>query len=146
MRDGLRELCAQLGITLSFSSLPPELRGFNCVYDNKTEIVISEQQSFPGAEEHTLLHELREVLERIFVGLDYPTADNGQELEKKAEDFARLARMAAINKSLPTFFEGADQIDRKWARVAAFVLIGGGALLYLFSCAMLPHLEDAAER
>src|SRR5690242_17717980 len=137
-RDDLQRLCAQLGISLSFSSLPAELRGFNCVYQSKTEIVLSEQQSFWGVQEHTLLHELREILERSFITLGYPTVSDEQKLEKNAEDFARFIRMAAITKSLPIFFEGTEQIERKWVQVAAFLLIGCGVLFYFYTCAMLP--------
>ncbi len=143
--NGLQRLCAQLGISISFSSLPAELPGFNCGYQEKTEIVLSEQQSFWGAQEHTLLHELREILERTFITLGYPTAGDEQKLEKNAEDFARFARMAAISKSLPTLFDLTEQIERKWVQVAALVLIGCGVLFYFYTCAMLPRFEDAGE-
>jgi hypothetical protein len=143
--NGLQQLCVQLGISLSFSSLPAELRGFNCAYQDRMEIVLSEQQGFWGAQEHTLLHELREILERSFITLGYPTVGHVRELEGKAEDFARFTRMAAISKSLPTFFELAEQIERKWVQVAALVLIGCGALFYFYTCAMLPRFEGTAE-
>ena len=143
--NGLQQLCVQLGISLSFSSLPAELRGFNCAYQDRMEIVLSEQQGFWGAQEHTLLHELREILERSFITLGYPTVSDEQKLEKNAEDFARFIRMAAITKSLPIFFEGTEQIERKWVQVAAFLLIGCGVLFYFYTCAMLPRFEDAGE-
>jgi hypothetical protein len=144
-RDDLQRLCAQLEISLSFSSLPTELRGFNCVYQDRTEIVLSEQQSFWGVQEHTLLHELREILELTFITLGYPTVGDEQKLERNAEDFARFTRMAAINKSLPIFFDLTEQIERKWVQVATLLLIGCGVLIYFYSCAMLPRFEDAGE-
>ena len=48
--DSLRQQCAALGINVSFATLPRELRGYNCGFEDKKEIVISTDQGFPGAD------------------------------------------------------------------------------------------------
>lgn len=50
----MKELCLSKGINLSFNSLPSELHGFNCSFQNKKEIVISEREMVPFGHAHTL--------------------------------------------------------------------------------------------
>jgi hypothetical protein len=58
-RDAMRELCLSKGVNLSFIPLPPDLHGFNCTFQDKKEIVLSEREIVPFAHLHTLFHELR---------------------------------------------------------------------------------------
>jgi hypothetical protein len=139
--DALRQVCAALGITVSFSTLPPELRGYNCSFGDKREIVISTDQSFPGAGEHTLLHELREILEGTFEKLGHPTV-NRQDLEEHAESFAGSVRTEAVYRMVPMLCNYADNVDRKWARIAAYLFLGAFVCVNLLGCALLPRLED----
>jgi hypothetical protein len=48
-RDAMRELCLCKGINLSFIPLPPDLHGFNCIFQDKKEIVLSEREVVPFA-------------------------------------------------------------------------------------------------
>jgi len=137
-REALRQVCSALGITVSFASLPPELRGYNCSFEDKREIVISTDQSFPGAHEHTLLHELREILEDTFEKLGHPTV-NRQDLEEHAEGFAASVRAEAIYRMVPTLCDYADNVDRKWKRIVAYLFFGAFVCVSLLGCALLPR-------
>jgi hypothetical protein len=58
-RSSMVELCSSKGIQLSFATVPPELRGFNCSFQYKKEIVISDEETVVFSDLHTLLHEFR---------------------------------------------------------------------------------------
>jgi hypothetical protein len=142
----LRELCSQLRIETSVAPLPSGIRGHNSLFDDKRTIVISSNQDFPGADEHTLLHEFRELLEYEFEDLDRPTITNDNDREKRAELFASAVRANAIMEMLPGFVAGADQIKSKWFRYGAYGVILMGALFCGAVCIFLPQLEGAASR
>ena len=138
----LRQVCTALGITVSFAALPQELRGYNCRFEDKKEIVISTDQSFPGAGEHTLLHEVREILETVFEGLGHATVLNQDDLEESAESFAMQVRAEAICNMLPSLFSHAENVERKWARIITYAFLGLFFCGSLLGCALLPSFED----
>jgi len=134
-------LCRTKGVNLSFVPLPQEIRGFNCAFQEKKEIVITSHELAPFADSHTLMHEFRELLEHEFVALGYATIDVDS-LETQAEMFAMLARMEALTKDLPSFIEMAQSVERNWARYLAFVFWIVFCAAYLFSCVYLPEMEE----
>ncbi len=143
-RDALRKLCLLKGVNLSFLPLPQDIRGFNCSFHDKKEIVISEREAAPFVDSHTLFHEFREMLEHGFAELGHVTLGSGDFLEVRAEHFAMAARMSAAVRELPVFFEIAKSIESKWARYfgyAALVVFGAAHLL---SCVFLPQMEEIA--
>jgi hypothetical protein len=137
------QLCTRLDIEVSVRSMPTDIRGHNHLYENKRVILVSEHQTFPGANEHTVLHELREMVEHVFVDLGLRTCSSMEELETRAEQFASIARSEAFGYTLLVFWKNAEQIEKKWARYGAYALIGVGGLAYLFGLLFLPILEDA---
>jgi len=141
-RDGLIELCLSKRINLSFAELPPELRGFNCSFENKTEIVVVQRQTVPGADLHNLFHEFREVLENGFIDLGYSTLGEEAELEAQAEVFAMSARMSVIKTEIPAFIEIVKNADAKWVRYLGYGVIGVVGLIYFLSCVFLPQFEE----
>lgn len=141
-RDGLIELCLSKRVNLSFAALPPELRGFNCSFQDKKEIVITQRETVLGADLHTLLHEFRELLENAFVELGYATLGAEEFLEVQAERFAMSARMEVVEREIPAFIEIAKNVNAKWARYIGYSLIGVLGFIYLLSCVFLPQLEE----
>jgi hypothetical protein len=141
--ESLRQLCARLGIDVSVRLMPSDIRGHNSVYLTKRAIVLSEHQPLLGADEHTLLHELREIVEHIFKELGGATCDSAGELEIRAESFAGLVRSEAFSRQLSVFFQTAEQIENKWVRYGTFFLIGLGGLAFVCTCIFLPQLEHA---
>ncbi len=141
-RDKLIELCLSKRVNLSFVELPPELRGFNCSFENRTEIVVVHRETVPGADLHNLLHEFREVLENAFIELGYSTLGVEDSLELQAEHFAMSARMSVIKTEIPAFIEIVKNADAKWARYLGYGVIGVVGFIYLLSCVFLPQLEE----
>ena len=140
----LRRRCEELGISVSIARLPHELRGYNSVFEDQKTIVISEYQSWPGADAHTLLHELREVMEHSFREQAYPTA-TAQELEKRAELFASLVMAASVQEGLPELIDSASRVSAKGLRWGAYLLITAGAFLFMAAFALVPYFEDLQE-
>ncbi len=143
-RDSLIELCLSKKVNLSFAELPPDLRGFNCSFENRTEIVIARRESVPGTDLHTLFHEFREVLENCFIELGYSTLDLNQEdeLEIQAEVFAMSARIAVVTREIPAAVDIIRNADGKWTRCFGYSLMAVFGCIYLLSCVFLPKFEQ----
>ena len=140
--ESLRQLCARLGIEVTQRPMPADIRGHNSLYLSKRAIVLSAHQPLPGTDEHTLLHELREVIEHIFKELGFVTCRDSADLEIRAEMFAGHVRSEAFSRRLLVFFEYAKQIEAKWMRYSAYAVLGIGGLAYMFTCLFLPFVED----
>jgi hypothetical protein len=141
-RDKMIELCSSKRINLSFAELPSQLRGFNCSFENTTEIVIAQHESVPGADLHTLLHEFRELLENCFIELGLSTLGEEGDLELQAELFAMSARMMVVTREIPSFVEIVNNTETKWARYLGYGVLGAIGFIYLLSCVALPQLEQ----
>ncbi len=141
-RDKLIELCLSKSVNLSFVELPPELRGSNCSFENKTEIVVAQCETVPGADLHNLLHEFREVLENTFIELGYSTLGAEDFLELQAEHFAISARIEVVKREIPAFIDIVRNAKVKWARYLGYGVIGVVGLIYLLNCVLLPQFEE----
>ncbi len=143
--SGLADLCSSLGINVSVTRLPVTLRGHNFAYQETRRIIIAEKTgkaSVFGSREHTLLHELRELIEYEFAKMQSPTAASFKDKEERAEDFAAEVRVLSaykfFDKTLHTFG------NPKWTfgDVCFAVLFGIVMLLYGTACITLPQWED----
>ena len=143
MRDAMRELCLSKGVKLSFIPLPPELHGFNCAFQDKKEIVISDREIVPFGDLHTLFHEFREMLEHVFVERGFATGTQENSLEEKAENFAISASMETGTREMPAFIEMVGKIENTWYRYFGYAFVGVFFIAYLFNCAFLPQFEEA---
>jgi hypothetical protein len=143
--EDLMSFCSNLGIEASISTLPQELRGLNGCYGDRKTIVICEEERFPGTKEHTLFHELREILEYAFRDLGFPTETDGQ-MEVRAERFAAQVRLTIGEVAWMAMFEGARTAEPKWLRWGAFLFIFLFAFGNAASCNLLPYFEDMASR
>jgi hypothetical protein len=141
-RDELIELCVSKRVNLSFAELPTELRGLNCSFENKTEIIIAQREAVPGADLHILFHEFRELLENAFAEIGYATLGADDLLEVQAEVFAMSARMWVVTREIPAFVEIVSNADAKWARYLGYGVIGVVGFIYLLSCVFLPQFEE----
>jgi hypothetical protein len=139
--EGLVRLCGSLGIEVPTAALPKELRGYHHWYGEKLAILIADGEGSYLWREHTLLHELREMLEHVFRELGRPTTEASM-LESRAEEFAVQARLTASWELWSGLFENAEKVESKWRRWGTYALIGFGALLMGISFVFLPQLED----
>jgi hypothetical protein len=141
-RDALTELCRAKGVNLSFTPLPQELRGFNCTYQDKKEIVLTERETAPFSDSHTLFHEFREMLEHVFTELGYPIIGPEHSLEMQAELFAVACRMKAAEREFPAFIEMAHNVEKTWVRYLAYTLVAVFGVVYFLSCFLTPQMEE----
>jgi hypothetical protein len=96
--DGLVKWCGEVGVDVSTMELPHDLRGVNFWHEKNMSIVMPVNGGCFISREHTLLHEVRELLEGIFAHLGHPTG-GGATLESRAEQFAACVRMAMFLES-----------------------------------------------
>jgi len=141
-RDAMRELCLSKGTNLSFVPLPLNLRGFNCSFKDKKEIVIAERENVPFADLHTLLHEFREMLECVFVEVGCATLTPEDSLEATAETFAMLARMETSVREMPAYLEMVGHIEANWPRYFGYAFVVVFFVAHMFSCVFLPQFEE----
>ena len=135
-------MCKAKGVSLSFVPLPQDIRGFNCSFQDKKEIVIAERELAPFADSHTLLHEFRELLEHQFVELGHATIGANGSLEVQAEAFAVGCRINAGERELPVYLEMASNVENKWVRYFGYAFVGVFTLAYFFSCICIRQLEE----
>jgi hypothetical protein len=143
----LETLCRRLGVQVALAKMPAPLRGHNCCYQDRKEILITDLENVSvamGSREHTLLHELRELLEYEFVKLGKPTA-TGAELERRAEAFASQTRAIASIQMWKPILDSTAQIQSTLLRIAAVIGLVLALWFYSFACLTLPRLEDYLE-
>jgi hypothetical protein len=140
-RDGMKKLCDEKGVNLTFIPLPREIRGFNCSFGNKREIVICDTQTAPF-DLHTLFHEFREMLEHDLRELGHPIIRQSDSLEVHAEHFAILCRMEAASREIPGFLQMAENVENKWMRYLSYALVIVFSTAYLLHCIFTPQMEE----
>jgi len=139
----LKEFCASSAIILRIESLSKSLWGYNRRYQDKREILISETQLL--TKEHTLLHELRELIEYEFRDLGMPICTHADR-EERAERFAFSVRMHAFGRHIPGLMDCLDSIESTWRRRVAHVLSFLFIMVYLAGLLLSPRLEEIMEQ
>jgi hypothetical protein len=141
--DDFKGLATHLAIEVSEAPLPDGLRGYNNRYEGR-DLIVLEKLEGPaqhiGISEHTFLHELRELIEYEFCREGHPTA-KGQELEERAESFAKSVRILAPLPFLSDWAGDIVQGSSPWRYLGVGLLIGFG-LFHALTCFLLPHHED----
>jgi hypothetical protein len=145
LQPNVEDLCLKLGIEVSFCELPPDLAGSNFQYAGRTEIVLSEKENPLGITTHTLFHEIREIMERVFIDLGYPTISAG-ELEQKAEKFAVEVRINSLLKETEFLFGSAFEIQSTLFRWGSVAIVSGFILLLACGHIFLTKYEASMSR
>ena len=143
--EELERLCRMVGVEVSVRDLPKPLRGHNCTYEGKREIVVGAVQGSAlvlGSREHTLLHELRELIECEFRRLGRPTATGFADMESRAEAFASQVRASASFKTWEGYFEAIDGIESRLLKIGAVIIVALLAMGHYLACVNLPQWED----
>ena len=142
--DGLIKWCGEVGIEVSAREIPHDLRGSNFRYENAMSIVMPMNGGCFISREHTLLHELRELLEHHLSDLGRPIADEVTR-ESRAEQFAACVRMAVFVESSKEFFQLAGDVKNPLGRVCAYGLVGAVTAALVVGCAGIRQLEAQVE-
>jgi hypothetical protein len=145
MRPGVEAVCSTLGIEVSFRELPSELAGLNGAYEEKKEIVLTEKEDPLGIATHTLFHEIREIIERVFINLGHSTVSK-EEMEERAEQFAIAVRANSAIKENEFLFENAMNISSNWLRWGSVALVSILAIAEGVAFVLLPQYEARISR
>jgi hypothetical protein len=143
--DGLVTWCGEVGVVVSMAELPHDVSGVNFWHEKNMSIVMPVNGGCLISREHTLFHELRELLEWEFEHLGQPLGDPDT-LESRAEEFAATMRIALVLESSKDIFRIAGSVRDPLARFCANGLAGlvvAGAVL---GCAYVRHLEAGFDR
>ena len=139
--DGLVKWCGEVGIEMStMDCLPHDMRGGNFWHEQNMSIVLPLNGGCLISREHTLLHELRELLEHTFKYLGHPIAD-GDAHEQRADEFAACVRIAILMDSSKDFFRIANDVRDPLGRACAYALVGAMTLAAVVGCAGVRQLE-----
>ena len=142
--DAIVGWCGTVGIAVSTRELPHDLRGFNYRHESGMSIVLPIDGGWIISREHTLFHELRELLGGIFAYLGHPIGDR-DELESRAEQFAACVRIAIVVESSKDFFQFAGDVKNPVGRVCAYGLVGALTVAAVVACAGIRQLEAQFE-
>lgn len=94
--EDIKALCAYAGVSTEAHEMPNELKGLNFAFEGESLIVYPESR-WEGLQSMSLLHELREVISKVFVELDR-SITGPSDLESASEAFA-----SAVLMQKPTF-------------------------------------------
>ena len=95
-----------------------------------------------GSREHTLFHELRELVEYEFRDMGYPLATGFSDLESRAESFAGFVRAFGAIKNWQPLLEGIGDIKSGWGKIGIFLLAVALVVVCSVGYLALPHWGD----
>jgi hypothetical protein len=141
--SSLDEFFHSTNIDLRKGDLPLGLLGVNMSFEGKRRIDLSERPEQRYFQVHTVLHEIREIIETELRPLGFGTSESERDLEHLANEFAFYAMISSQMSMFRTFFESACEMESKWQKFGALGLIGIGvivAAVYSFMGAFFPHV------
>jgi hypothetical protein len=130
----LEGFAVQTRIILIETELPGNLLGMNVSFEGKKQILYSGHRRHIHSPVHTVLHEIRELLENEFRRLGFATIQTRRGLEKRADRFACAAFLESGVPELQHWISKTSEIESKWRKFGGFALIViCGLLFILFS-------------
>jgi hypothetical protein len=143
----LDEFFVETNIELRKCDLPIGLLGVNMSFEGKRRIDLSERSEQRHFQIHTVLHEIREIIENDFRPLGFGTAKSQQDFEHCANQFAFCAIMCSQMTVFESLFNNAYEMESNWRKWGALGLISIGLLIvgsYSFVGAFFPHVTVTA--
>jgi hypothetical protein len=128
--SGSQDFLSRTNIELRDDNLPPDLLGVNMSFAGKRRIYTSKHVDHLPFRVHTVLHEIREVIEADFIGLGLTTTGS-QGLDSRADEFACAVVFCSAIMSAGDWFESAPEMNSNWQNWAGFCLFTAGAVLLL---------------
>jgi hypothetical protein len=143
----LDEFLVETNIELRKGDLPLGLLGVNMSFEGKRRIDLSERPEQRYFQVHTVLHEIREIIESDFRPLGFGASESERDFEHRANEFAFYAIMSSQMSMFKSLFESAYGMESNWQKFGALGLIGIGVLVaavYSFMGAFFPHVTVTA--
>lgn len=126
---------AQTKIELREGDLPSDLLGVNMSFQGRRRIDLSRHGEQVHSQLHTVLHEIREMIESEFSRLGFATTSS-RELEASANEFAFYAVLCPFEGLFKDSLHNALEIESKWQRWTTLSLICAAALVLGFGSFM----------
>lgn len=139
--DWIVNWCGEVGVQFSTDDFPHDLRGLNYWHENAFSIVMPINGGCFISREHTLIHELREVLEGILGHSGNPTVSDRNALESRAEQFAACVRIAVCLELSKDFVKMAGGVRDPLGRLFAYGLAGAATAVLILSSIGVRQLE-----
>jgi hypothetical protein len=136
--SNLTEFCNSVGIALSKETLPPDLIGINGSVGNLRKIIISERVEDLCIQEHTLLHEIRELIEHVFRDLG-SSISTPEEMEARASEFASFVMTSSYHSMFESWERDVAGIESPWQLILAALIIGAAQMLVAVRAHMSAH-------
>jgi hypothetical protein len=140
-RASIEEFVRSLGVQVSDESLPTQLAGCNIRVGEKRKILLSDNGAYVLSREHTLLHEVREMIEYEFRDLGWPIFTQSDQ-ETRAERFAISVRVASVSDFWMAVVDGGCSSESKWHSVGTLILAMAGLVVSGFCLLMPPAYEN----
>ena len=139
----LQGFFTQTNIELRKCNLPAGLLGVNMSFEGKRRIDLSQRREQVYFRLHTVLHEIREIIENDFLRLGFSTT-NSRNIEDSADEFVFCAVLCSTKDPLENWVKTASEIESKWRRWTILGLICAGAMFFCFWSfigAFFPHVK-----
>jgi len=136
-QSGLHEFLAGSNIELREDHLPADLLGAHMCFERRRTILCSADQDHLLFRIHTVLHEIREIIEADFVRLGFTTTGARGDLDSLADEFAFAVYLLSM-KDLMQWIQSATEIESSWQKWVSCGLLTAGALIvaiHSFYCA-----------
>lgn len=114
----LKNFLIQTNIELIERDLPADLLGANISSGVKRQIFTSTGAEHVPFRVHTVLHEIREVMEADFRGLGFPTT-NSRGLDSRADEFSFAVHMSAATPSIQGWVNDPSETTSTWQSFAS---------------------------
>jgi hypothetical protein len=128
---GLQDFLVRTNIEHVEGNLPADLLAVNMSFEGKRKILTAKEGDHVSFQVHTVLHEIREIIEADFHRLGSATTSS-QDLDHLADVFAFAVPICAAMPSLGGLLENDPEIWPLWVSLGAFTVGAVGVLLYSF--------------
>lgn len=116
--EDLQDFLIHTNIELIERELPADLLGVNMSFGVKRQIFTSRNALF---ETHTVLHEIREIMEVDFRELGFSTT-NSSDLDSRADEFSFEVDMCAAMPSIQRWIDKKMETNSTWKKLARFCI------------------------
>ena len=132
---GLQDFLVRMNIEHVEGDLPADLLGVNMSFEGKRKILTARDGDQVSFRVHTVLHEIREIIEADFHRLG-STTTNSQNLDHRADEFAFAVSVCSAAAAAPLggLFENAAEMNSGWQELVSLgVFIVGAVVVLLYS-------------
>jgi hypothetical protein len=125
----LQDFLVQTNIELIEYDFPADLLGVNMSFGVKRQIVTSRNPDHIPFRLHTVLHEIREIIEADFRRLGFTTTDSS-DLDRRADEFSFAVHICAAKDSMQDWVKDSSETKSTWQSFASLCIVS--VIFFLF--------------